>query len=392
MIKNVHLKGFLLGTILCLLPISSMAYTKDAGPVFFIGEDIIHPQGVILSVNEISRNSFSGGLGLSGQKEELRLNLTLVNNSSRDLEIIIEDDFALDIGTHHYKPIIDDSNGFVNPTITVVGGAQSRLDLLFRVDIKEKGAPELLFDLGSSEIRIVCDKELGKIITEGNVSAYDTDDIAKAAKLLIDAGRLTPAKNLCESVLARNGKDSRFLLLMAKIYNKIEEDEEIAYYLGKIDVTRMSGPDEAEEVAKMAVSIGYSNIALDILMAFDAAGLLNDRQKALKGRAYYYEGKYKEAETTFLGLFNSGFRDSEAFFALGNVYNKMHDNEKAIYYWERALDDDPEYSEALFNIGVGYLNSGDITKARDYWNRVLRSNPDSTTLTAAEEALKGTEY
>ena len=391
MIKNVHLKELLLGAFLLFVPTASFSYSSDAGPVFFIGEDIVHPQGAVLAVNEINQRSYSGGLGLSGEKQELMLNLTLVNNSNRDLEIDIENDFSLDIGAHHYKPVLKEGSLLSERTVTVFSGVQSRIDLLFRVDIKEKKAPELIFNLNNSEIRVVCDKKLGRIITEGYVSA-DVEDIARTAKLLIDAGRLTPAKNLCDYVLARDSSDTRFLLLMAKVYSKIEDDEEMAYYLNKIDVTKINGPEEAEEAAKMAISIGYSEVALNILTAFDNAGLLNDSQKALKGRAYYYEGKYKEAENTFLKLFNSGYKDSSAFFAMGNVYNRLNDNNRALYYWERALDDDPEYSEALFNIGVGYLNSGDITRAREYWNRVIRSNPDSETLAAAEEALKGTEY
>lgn len=391
MINNVHLKALILGLTLCFAPVNCSAFTTDSGPVFFMGEDIIHPHGMVLSVNDISTKSYSGGLGTSGQKQDLMLNLTLVNNGANDIEINLSEDFALDLGPHHYLPI-KDGNSYSADTINVAAGTQSRIDLTFRVDIKEKSAPELLFNIMNSSLRVVCDAELGKIVAGGSVTTFEAEDVAKTAKLLMDAGRLTAAKGLCESMLIRNPDESRFLLLMAKIYSKVEDDEQTAYYLKKIDVTKMNGPEEAEEAALMAISIGYNEEALNILASFDAAGLLNNSQKALKARAYYYCGMYDKAEETFLRLFSNGFSDTKAYFALGNVYNKKHDNDKAVYYWEKALEGDPDYSEALFNIGVGYFNNGDMAKARDYWTRVLASSPDSNTLAAAEEALKGTEY
>ena len=77
---------------------------------------------------------------------------------------------------------------------------------------------------------------------------------------------------------------------------------------------------------------------------------------------------------------------------MGNIYNKSMDYEQAIYYWEKAVEGDPECSEALFNIGVGYYKLGDLNKARNYWYKVLQSNPDSATMSAAEDALRETDY
>jgi tetratricopeptide (TPR) repeat protein len=76
---------------------------------------------------------------------------------------------------------------------------------------------------------------------------------------------------------------------------------------------------------------------------------------------------------------------------MGNILNKAMDYEQAVYYWEKAVEGDPEYSEALFNISVGYYKLGNVNKAREYWNRVVSSNPDSSTLSAAEEALHETD-
>ena len=391
MIKNVHFKALILGLFLLFSPVSSYAINTDSGPVFFIGEDIIHPKGMIIAVNEISRKPYTEGLGNSIQKEDLILNLTMVNNGSYDQTVRLLDDFSLDMGVHHYKPLEDEFSRVKVNSINIGAGTQSRINLTFRVTAGEKDAPELIFNFDNNKVRIVCDEQLGKIVSEGSVSFASKDDVAKAAKILVDAGRLTAAKGLCESILTQNPYDSKFLLLMAKIYNSVEDEEQTAYFLKKIDVTRMNSVDEAEEAAIMANSVGYSDVAVSILSAFDNAGLLNDDQKSLLARSYYYENQLQPAINILNRLFSSGYSKPKAYFTMGNILNKSMDYEQAVYYWEKAVDGDPEYSEALFNIGVGYYKLGNVNKAREYWNKVISSNPDSSTMAAAEEALKGTE-
>ena len=391
MIKNVHLKAFILGLFLLFEPVLGYAINSDSGPVFFIGEDIIHPKGMIIAVNEITKKPYTEGLGNSIQKEDLVLNLTIVNNGSYDQTVRLMDDFSLDMGVHHYKPLEDEFSRVKVNSINIGAGTQSRIDLTFRITAGEKSAPELIFNFDNNKVKIVCDEQLGKIVSEGSVSFASREDVAKAAKILVDAGRLTAAKGLCESVLIRNPNDCQFLLLMAKIYNTVEDDEQTAFYLKKIDVTKMSGADEAEEAAKMANSVGYSEVAVSILSSFDNAGLLNDDQKSLLARSYYYEDQLQPAINILNRLFASGYSKPKAYFTMGNILNKSRDYEQAVYYWERAVEGDPEYSEALFNIGVGYYKLGNINKARNYWEKVIQSNPDSATMAAAEEALKGTE-
>lgn len=391
MIKNVHFKALILGLFLLLNPFSCPAIDTSSGPVFFIGEDIIHPKGLVISVNEITRKPHTEGLGISTPKENLTLNLTLLNNGYNDLSVNLMEDFSLDMGMHLYKPLADEYSRVKVDNITVGAGTQSRINLTFRISSEEKSAPELIFNFDNSNLRIVCDEQLGKIVSEGSVSFGSKEDIAKAAKILVEAGRLTAAKGLCEAVLIRNPNDCQFLLLMAKIYSTVEEDDQTAFYLRKIDVTKMSSADEAEEAANLANSIGYSEVAVSILSAFDNAGLLNDNQKALLARSYYYENELQTAVNILNRLFASGYSKPGAYFTMGNILNKSRDYEQAVYYWQKAVEGDPEYSEALFNIGVGYYKLGDIDKARDYWNKVISSSPDTTTLKAAQEALHGTD-
>ncbi len=361
------------------------------GPVFFMGEDIIHPEGMVITVNEITRTPYHGGLGATAQKEDVKINLTLMNSGRASQQIDLLADFRLTIGEHLYSQIPEELPAKQNE-IMINAGTQSRIDLTFRVEHGNKEVPDLNFNMNGSLLRIICDPKLGEIVAGTEIDPTDIPNITRAANILIEAGRFTAAKSLLELALVKSPDNSSLLLLMAKLINQIDGEEKAAYYLRKIDVTRMSGSEEATEAAKTAIRIGYSNIAVNILASYEAAGLLDDDQKALMARAYYYEDMVDDASHILTNLINNGYNDKTAYFTLGNVYNKQKDYKTAIYYWEKAVELDPTYPEALFNIGVGYLYLNDLPKARIYWEKVLQSNPDSVTLRAAEEALKGTEF
>ena len=392
MIKFLHIKIWLILFIFLFQSVLCFAINTDSGPVFFIGEDIIHPVGLVLSVNEIKRTAVTSGLGVGkkAKKEDLIINITLLNNGGNSLNINMSD-FSLDLGIHHYEIFQDESARFKNDSFTLGANTQSRIDLTFRVNCDEQETPELLFNFEDSLLRVICDEELGKIVSDSDLANTSIENITKAAKILAEAQRLTAAKGLCESVLMRYPDNGKCLLIMAKIYDSVGDQRLTSFYINKIDVTKMSGPDDAEEVAIIANNLGYSDIALNILVSFDAAGLLNNDQKALLARTYYYENQLQESLDILNKLFQSGYSDSKAYFTMGNVYNKKYDYETAISYWEKALELYPEYSEALFNIGVGYYKLGNSDKARSYWEKVIYSNPDSKTLFAAKMALKEIE-
>ncbi|HPW59254.1 MAG TPA: tetratricopeptide repeat protein, partial [Candidatus Rifleibacterium sp.] len=88
----------------------------------------------------------------------------------------------------------------------------------------------------------------------------------------------------------------------------------------------------------------------------------------------------------------AGTSEHIAFFTMGNLYDKKNELDKAIEYWEKAVEIEPNYAEAQYNLGVGYFKLKKLDKARECWERVRLLRPDSETLLAAEEALKATEY
>ena len=390
LIKSYFL-SFLFLLVFCMQTENVFALNTDSGPVFFIGEDIIHPKGMVISVNEISKKPFYGGLGNSVPKEDLIINITLLNNGYEDQTVNVNSDFSLDMGEHHYLPLEDEFSRVKVEEVVIGANTQSRIDLTFRVVEGEKATPELLFTFLGSVVRIVCDEQLGKIVTNSDGYASSKEEVAKAAKLLIDAGRLSAAKGLCEGVLMRYPNDSQILLLMAKIYSEAGDNEQTAFYIRKIETAKMSNAEEAEEVANMALGIDYSDVAIKVLEPFYSSGLLNEDQQFLLARAYYYENQLKPSTDIISYLIGNGYNNYKAFFTMGNIYNKKYDYEQAVAYWEKAVEFNPEYSEALFNLGVGYYKLGNVSKARDYWRKVIKSNPDHRTLSVAKTALDETK-
>ncbi len=60
-----------------------------------MGEDVIHPSGMILTVNEINRSPFQSGLGNQVKQDEIRVNLTLVNTGMNTIRVDPAADFSI---------------------------------------------------------------------------------------------------------------------------------------------------------------------------------------------------------------------------------------------------------------------------------------------------------
>ena len=56
----------------------------------------------------------------------------------------------------------------------------------------------------------------------------------------------------------------------------------------------------------------------------------------------------------------------KAYKGAGICYLSMNDNNKAIVYFEKALQLEPDNKNTLHNLSVLYLNIGDSTKANFY--------------------------
>lgn len=75
------------------------------------------------------------------------------------------------------------------------------------------------------------------------------------------------------------------------------------------------------------------------------------------------------------GCFEGKEQKLERFLLKGNLTLKEGDRERAIYYYQQALDIDPCYVHALNNMGTIYYQSNDYTKAVDYYDAAVKCDP-----------------
>lgn len=69
-----------------------------------------------------------------------------------------------------------------------------------------------------------------------------------------------------------------------------------------------------------------------------------------KGNTAYNEGNYPEAIESYEAILNSGETSAELYFNLGNAHYKMNDVAPGIYFYEKALQLDPNDKEILNNL------------------------------------------
>ena len=60
---------------------------------------------------------------------------------------------------------------------------------------------------------------------------------------------------------------------------------------------------------------------------------------------------------------------------LGQVYATMHESDRAMPYFRRALDDDPSSLTAINGLGLAYLDQRDYADAEQYFKRCLSLDP-----------------
>jgi tetratricopeptide (TPR) repeat protein len=159
-----------------------------------------------------------------------------------------------------------------------------------------------------------------------------------------------------------------------------------------VNPATIANKDEAVAIAKMAFGLSFYDLAVSVLSPFELVGRLAPEDRLLLARASYYQNDFSTATRILDALIRDGSRDSLVYFTYANLFDRQGDIERAISFWEKAIEIDANHSEAQFNLGVGYYKQQRIDKARSCWQKVLLLQPDSETLRAAEEALRATEY
>ena len=146
------------------------------------------------------------------------------------------------------------------------------------------------------------------------------------------------AKNL-EQAIQLNEKSVDALSALGLVYDEMaRHDDSDTMYERALRVD----PKNALVLNNYGYSLSERNVQLDraLKMSEEAVRQAADNQSYLdtKGWIFYQLGRYEEAETHIKRAVDLGSKSPVINEHLGDVYAKMHKNDKAVEYWQKALN------------------------------------------------------
>ena len=109
-----------------------------------------------------------------------------------------------------------------------------------------------------------------------------------------------------------------------------------------------------------------------ICLAIATIGWGQDQDNFDKATTLYQKGDYTQAAAVYSSILKSGKESSALYYNLGNTYYKLNNVPESIYYYEKALQLDPENADAKNNlIFAKQMKVDAITPLPKTWVRQL---------------------
>ena len=109
-----------------------------------------------------------------------------------------------------------------------------------------------------------------------------------------------------------------------------------------------------------------------ICLAIATIGWGQDQDNFDKATTLYQKGDYSQAAAVYSSILKSGKESSALYYNLGNTYYKLNNVPESIYYYEKALQLDPENADAKNNlIFANQMKIDAITPLPKTWVRQL---------------------
>ena len=109
-----------------------------------------------------------------------------------------------------------------------------------------------------------------------------------------------------------------------------------------------------------------------IYLAIATIGWGQDQDNFDKATTLYQKGDYTQAAAVYSSILKSGKESSALYYNLGNTYYKLNNVPESIYYYEKALQLDPENANAKNNlIFANQMKVDAITPLPKTWVRQL---------------------
>ena len=114
------------------------------------------------------------------------------------------------------------------------------------------------------------------------------------------------------------------------------------------------------------------NLITLICLAIATIGWGQDQDNFDKATTLYQKGDYTQAAAVYSSILKSGKESSALYYNLGNTYYKLNNVPESIYYYEKALQLDPENADAKNNlIFANQMKVDAITPLPKTWVRQL---------------------
>ena len=216
------------------------------------------------------------------------------------------------------------------------------------------------------------------------------------AKILLYKKETDPSMKLVNDVLRLDKTNANAYFTKGMIYHFLGNKElAISSYLTAIEMDAnyydaymnlgLLFSDQKDNKA-----LDYYNWAIDIFPASIEA-------HRNKGLFYHFSGRYNQARTSFKQVAKIDSLFEEAYFNIGNTYIGLYSDtmsnyskdttlNQAIYYFEKAIDLNPNYVQAIYNLGLQYEFKGDkVTAKKLYLEAIDVDNNYSPALKAVNE-------
>jgi len=106
-----------------------------------------------------------------------------------------------------------------------------------------------------------------------------------------------------------------------------------------------------------------------------------------EGLALFEEESFTEAAERFKIAAQIDSCFAEAFHQCGMAYNMLGDSGKAVQYFFRAVEEEPNHFGAFAGMGSSYADAGDLKHALQSFRKALRINPNMPTAAQAIDRL-----
>jgi tetratricopeptide (TPR) repeat protein len=105
------------------------------------------------------------------------------------------------------------------------------------------------------------------------------------------------------------------------------------------------------------------------------------------GIAYDVKGQYQMARANYIRAIEINPKDVLAYCHLGFNYSR-HEPAKAVEYYHKALEIDPNSAQARYNLGLAFAEAKIFNEALIEWKKVIELDPDGKLGEIAAENVK----